>query len=288
MILEFVFPNNRIEVAVEMLDNPGVQAWADKFLNNKYITSVLVHDHLWVSDMDTTKFNHAAAECGILIGQLAQHGIIYSGPDISTVDHNTLNHVHRFFTHNQKRCNINGFGNNFDYDSVMSMLDRINTCVHDLEVFLPRGPVNIPVTRIEEIKLYHPTHYGTTDWVELTDYHQYHSDQHYDVILSSEVLGKTLLQSYLDQDNPTDWDTSGHYVSAGGLQITYLPTRQQIYQSDSFKRWLDQHHADPAELMYDFPIGNIQDRDTGPFQQVLQQLNHCQHSDVSVIYRKNK
>lgn len=287
MILEFVFPTNRIEVQVNLLDNPGVQAWTNKFLNNNYTTSVLVHDHLWVPEMDTTKFNHAVAECSIMISKLAQHGIIYSGPDIGTVDHNTLNHVHRFFTHSQQRCNVRGFGNDFDYDSVMSMLDSVNTCVHDLEGFLPRGPVDIPVRQIEEIKLYHPTQYGTSDWVNLTDYREYHSSQHYDIILSSEVLGKTLLQSYLDQDDPTDWDTSGHYASAGGLQIAYLLTRQQIYQSNSFKQWLAQYHADPVDLMYDFPIGNIQDKDTGPFQQVLIELNHCKFSDVTVNYRKN-
>lgn len=286
MILEFIFPNERIEVVVDLVDNPGVNAWTDKFLDN-YTTLLTVHDHLKVSKMDAEKFNHAAADCDSLINQLAQHGIIYLGPDISTVDHNTLNHVHRFFTHNQQRCNVREFGNNFDYDLVISMLDSINTHVHDLEGFLPRGPVDMPVSQIEEIKLYHPTHCDTADWVDLTDYRQYHSDQHYDVILSSEVLGKTLLQSYLDQDDPTDWDTSGHYVSAGDLQITHMPTRQQIYQSASFKQWLERHSADPTELKYDFPIGNIQDRDTGPFQQVLQQLNHCQHSEVLVIYRKN-
>jgi hypothetical protein len=287
MILEFIFPNDRIEVVVELLDNPGVAHWADKFLNNNYTTSALAHDHLWVPKLDTTKFNHAVAECSHLIGQLVQHGITYSGPDISTVDHNTLNRVHRFFTHNQQRCNVREFGSDFDYDSVMSMLDRINTCVHDLENFLPRGPADIPVKQIEEIKLYHPTQYGTTEWVNLTDYREYHSSQHYDIILSSEVLGKTLLQSYLDQDDPTDWDTSGHYVSAGGLQIAYLPTRQQIYQSNSFKQWLAQYNADPVDLMYDFPIGNIQNRDTGPFQQVLAELDHCKFSDVKVNYRKN-
>ena len=286
MILEFVFPTSRIEVQVNLLDNPGVQAWANKFLDN-YSTSVLAHDHLWVHDMDVAKFNHAFTQCHSLIDQLAQHNIVYSGPDISSVNHRSLNHVHRFFTHNQQRCNVREFGNSFDYDLVMSILDRLNTHVHELECYIPRGPDDIVVDQIEEVKLYHPTHYGTTNWIDLTEYQQYHSDQHYDVILSSEILGKTLLQSYLDQDDPTDWDTSGHYVSAGGLQITYMPTRQQIYQSNSFKQWLAQYNADPAELKYDFPIGNIQDRDTGPFQQVLAELDHCRFSDVLVNYRKN-
>lgn len=287
MILEFIFPTNCIEVQVNLLDNPGVQAWANKFLDN-YTTSVLVHDHLWVHDMNVAKFDHALAQCHSLIDQLVQHNMVYLGPDIRPVDHTSLNHLHRFFTHNQQRCNVRDFGHDFDYGPVMSMLDQLNNYVHELENYIPRGPDDIAVDQIEEIKLYHPSHYGTANWVDLTDYQQYHSDQHYDVILSSEILGKTLLQSYLDQDDPTDWDTSGHYASAGGLQITYLPTRQQIYQSASFTQWLEQHSADPAELKYDFPIGNIQDRDTGPFQQVLEQLNHCRFGDVSVNYRKNK
>jgi hypothetical protein len=286
MILEFIFSNERIEVQVNLLDNPGVAQWADKFLNCNYTTSVLSHDHLWVHDMDTAKFNHAVAECQILIGQLAQHGIVYAGPNIATVDHHVLNHVHRFFTHSQQRCNNKEFGIDFDYHSVMPMLDKLNLHVHELERYIARGPDDIPVDQIEEIKLYHSTDYMSDAWCSLADYQQYHSDQHYDVILSSEILGKTLLQSYLDQDNPGDWDTSGHYSSAGGLQITYLPTRQTIYQSHSFQQWLQQHQVDPDQLRYDFPIGNIQDRDTGPFQQVLQKLQHCRHNKVSVIYKR--
>jgi hypothetical protein len=168
----------------------------------------------------------------------------------------------------------------------MIMLDRLNNYVHELECYLLRGPTDMPVSQIEEIKLYQPAHYNSNVWCSLTDYQQYHSDQHYDIILGSEILGKTLLQSYLDQDDPRDWDTSGHYASAGGLQITYLPTRQTIYQSRSFQQWLQQHQVGPDQLRHDFPIGNIQDRDTGPFQQVLQKLQHCSHHEVSVTYKR--
>jgi hypothetical protein len=158
--------------------------------------------------------------------------------------------------------------------------------VHELELYIARGPEDMLVNQIEEIKLYQFTDCMSDAWCSLEDYQQYHSDQHYDVILSSEILGKTLLQSYLDQDDPSDWDTSGHYASAGSLQITYLPTRQTIYQSRSFQQWLQQHQVNPDQLRYDFPIGNIQDRDTGPFQQVLQKLQHCQHREVLVAYKR--
>ena len=286
MILEFIFPNDRIEVVVELLDNPGVAHWADKFLNCNYTTNVLCHDHLWVCKMNQHSFDHSRTQCHQLISQLAQFGLVYQGLDIGTIDHHSLNHVHRFFTHSQQCCNTREFGIDFDYHSVMLMLDELNLHVHELERYIARGPSDMPVDQIEEIKLYHPTDYMSDAWCSLADYQQYHSDQHYDVILSSEILGKTLLQSYLDQDDPGDWDTSGHYASAGGLQITYLPTRQTIYQSHSFQQWLQQHQVDPDQLRYDFPIGNIQDRDTGPFQQVLQKLQHCRHNEVSVIYKR--
>jgi hypothetical protein len=297
MILEFIFPDERIEVHVDLLDNPGVAHWADKFLNCNYTTSVLSHDHLWVCAMDQHSFDHSHTRCQQLISQLAQLGVVYQGPDIGTVDHHNLNHVHRFFTHNQQRCNIIAalhrrgknveFDNDLDYHTAMPMLDELNLHVHELERYIARGPDDMLVDQIEEIKLYQPAHYNSNVWCSLADYQQYHSDQHYDIILGSEILGKTLFQSYLDQDDPRDWDTSGHYASAGGLQITYLPTRQQIYQSDSFKNWLYKYNADPNGLKYDFPIGNIQNRDTGPFQQVLAQLDRHKFDDVSVIYRKN-
>jgi hypothetical protein len=288
MILEFIFSDERIEVQVDLLDNPGVAHWADKFLNCNYTTFALGHDHLWVANIDQTSFDHLHAQCQQLISQLAQFGLVYQGPDIATVDHPSLNHVHRFFTHNQHLCNTRQFGNDFDYHSVLLMLDELNLYVHELERYIARGPSDIAVDQIEEIKLWQPADYNNNNWCSLLDYQQYHSDQHYDIILSSEILGKTLLQSYLDQDDPRDWDTSGHHVSAGGLQITYLPTRQTIYQSSSFQRWLQQYQVDPDQLRYDFPIGNIRDRDTGPFQQVLQRLQHYVPGGIPVKYKRKQ
>jgi hypothetical protein len=286
MILEFIFPDERIEVQVNLLDNPGVQAWADKFLDCNYTTGVLFHDHLGVWKMDHDRFDRGHRQCQRLISQLAQFGFVYQGPDIGTVNHPSLNCVHRFFTHNQQRCNNREFGNDFDYLSVMRMLDKLNLYVHELELYIARGPEDMPVDQIKEIKLYQFADCMSDAWCSLADYQQYHSDQHHDIILGSEILGKTLLQSYLDQDDPNDWDTSGHYSSAGGLQIAYLPTRQTIYQSRSFQQWLQQHQVNPDQLRYDFPIGDIQDRDTGPFQQVLQKLQHCRHDEVTVTYKR--
>lgn len=289
MILQFVSPTASIEVQVELLDNPGVQAWTDKFLSGTYETTVIQHDHLYTRPPDYEYINKLYNQCKILVDELDQHGIIYSGPNIvpfetSTTEqmHQWLNSLHRFFTHNQQRCNVRQLPPGSDYQLIFHKLEEINYHIHDIELYVPRRSQDLAVDSIDEIKLWHNAQTTDPAWVSLESYKQYHSDQYHSVLLTSEVLGKTILQSYLDDDNPNDWDTSGHYSSAGGLQICCTNARQQIYQSTSFQQWLARHGLRSQDVYYDFPIGNI--KDMPAFQQLV---NSSAFADVKkVIYRK--
>jgi hypothetical protein len=278
MILEFISPTNSVDVHVDLLDNPGVQLWANKFLNVTYETVVIEHDHLETRVLDTAYVTHLQSECKKLVADLAKHDIIYSGADIVDINdatsdqmHKWLNQLHRFFTHNSQRCNLRQFPQNTDYSLVLDKLETINYYIHDIELYVPRCAEDLVVDKIQEIKLWQNTLAGTQNWLNLESHRQFHSDQHYHVILTSEVLGKTILQSYLDNDDPNDWDTSGHYASAGGLQICCSNTRQQIYQSNGFKKWLSDNKMHHQDVYYDFPIGNI--RDIDKFQQFVHSSN---------------
>jgi hypothetical protein len=278
MILEFISPTDSVDVHVDLLDNPGVQLWANKFLNVTYETIVIQHDHLYTRPPDYQRINKLQNQCKILVEELAQHGVVYSGADIvpfetSTTEqmHQWLNQLHRFFTHNQERCNLRQLTPGADYHLIFHKLEQINYHIHDIELYVPRRSQDLAVNSIDEIKLWHNSQTTDPAWVNLEPHRQYHSDQHYHVILTSEVLGKTILQSYLDNDDPNDWDTSGHYASAGGLQICCSNTRQRIYQSDSFKKWLSDNKMNHQDVYYDFPIGNI--RDIDKFQQFVHSSN---------------
>lgn len=278
MILEFISPTDSVDVHVDLLDNPGVQLWANKFLNVNYETVVIEHDHLETRILDTAYVNHLQSECKKLVADLAEHGIIYSGADIVDINvatsdqmHKWLNQLHRFFTHNSQRCNLRQFSQNTDYSLVLDKLETINYYIHDIELYVPRCAKDLVVDKIQEIKLWQNTLAGTQNWLNLESHRQFHSDQYCHVILTSEVLGKTILQSYLDNDDPNDWDTSGHYASAGGLQICCSNTRQQIYQSDGFKKWLSDNRMNHQDVYYDFPVGNI--RDIDKFQQFVHSSN---------------
>lgn len=292
MRIEFQLPHKIINLYVELLDNPGVRAWADCFANG-YQTTVTYHDHLYVRSNDFGYIAKAYRAIPNLLEQLARLDIVYRGLPMVEFDldnsdsiHQWLNHLHRFFTHNQQKCNLKHFGNNFDYRLGSELLDKLNTHIHELELYLPRGPADIPVSEINELKLYHPTESGNGGWTNLLEFSQYHSADYYDVILTSEILGKTILQSYLDLDDPSDWDTSGHYASAGGLQICIEPTRQQIYQSQSFQNWLGKHQVDPNNVKYDYPIGNIVNKHSPEWNELIEIFKKTASPNINVTYRK--
>lgn len=290
MRLEFQLPHKTINLYVDLLDNPGVQAWANCFCNG-YETQAISHDHLYVVDTNFELLNKLCQQVAVLLEQLASLGIVYQGPDSVEFDtknsnniHHWLNALHRFFTHNQEACNQRTFGNRFNCFAASKALHELNAHVHTIELYVPRGPADIPVSVISEIKLYHATDSGSGMWLDLSDYMQYHSQHHYDVVLTSEILGKTILQSYLDLDNPNDWDTSGHYVSAGGIQICVDSTRQTIYQSQSFQNWLTTYGVDPAVVKYDYPIGNIQNKNSAEWHELVEFLNISSDVKIKVTY----
>jgi hypothetical protein len=296
MRLEFQLPDQVVTVEVDLANNPGAQAWISKF--DKHVTLAGIHDHLYVPEINVSNedvYDHARQQCLTVLDNLKQMGVEYTGPipfAPDQVNAACLNQLHRFFTHTQQIYNTlqaELSQQNQDPDhclpsigKIIQHLQELNHCVHEMEFYCVRAHADVIVDSIEEIKLYTPTEFKNPAWIDLECYREFHTDQHYDVILSSEVLGKTLLQSYIDGDDPTDWDTSGHYSSAGGLQICWTNTRQQIYQSEHFKNWLKSHDA--VDVWYDFPIGNI--RNLESFQPVLDFLKANQSTQVPVTYHK--
>jgi hypothetical protein len=276
MQLKFQLPHKIINLYVDLIDNPGVQAWY-KFFGNGYEARPVFHEHLYVADANFERLNQLYQQITDLLTQLKHMGIVYQGLAAVEFDtknsdniHHWLNALHRFFTHNQQACNLREFDNDFDYSVASTLLHELNAHIHAIDLYVPQGPADIPVSSIPEIRHWHAYDRGCLD---LTDYGQYHSQQHYDIILSHEILGKTILQSYLDLDNPNDWDTSGHYTSAGGIQICIDSTRQTIYQSQSFQNWLTKYGVDPAVVKYDYPLGNIRNKNSAEWHELVEFFN---------------
>jgi len=76
------------------------------------------------------------------------------------------------------------------------------------------------------------------------------------------------LQSFIDNDNPNHWDTTGHWITHGGCKLVLNQWEHQVYNSKEFAMWLDNNNTTKIQLKGNYPLGKIRNRD----QVLLNQL----------------
>jgi hypothetical protein len=92
---------------------------------------------------------------------------------------------------------------------------------------------------------------------DIKPYMNCHRRDHHDVVLDPYILGKTIIQSFLDIDDPSQWDTTGHVSTDGGCMFVLTDHRQTIYQSSEYYNWLAKYNLNYYNTYADFPIGNF-------------------------------
>lgn len=265
MKIYFEFPNIIECLEIDLLDNPAIKSWSDHFRPRlRTISFVQIQNDFssgWPWDENKLKSNLKIIKDNL--DKLSQLGYTYGSlpTDVSDLTRSFTNTLHRFFTHTQRQINFNSVYSLEDARHITSLLQDINFYVHDIEKYLPGViPFSDP---IEEICMYvNQRSFDSLPWWHMEEQHrQYHTPDHCDVIFGEEILGKSILRSYIDGDDPNDWDTTGHYDNAGCLLISPSNARQNIYRSDDFKKWLSDHGMSPETTCYDFPVGNVRNKD---------------------------
>ena len=267
--MKFEFPDGPMILDIDVIDNPGAQSWADFFLPNITEAEAHVESPFVIWDYNTNALTQYLSTCKNLVAELSSLVDPYTGPMPETIDQITrdfTNSLHRYFTHTQRgvhdRFPLNA---NPDHDEVKlqkhitKLLVDLNDNIHCIERYMM--PV-VPSVELNEIYVSSEPAYDNPRWWKMDQAHrQYHTAEHADIILGSQILGKTILRSYCDGDNPNDWDTSGHYTNGGALQIQTGPRfRNEIYTSENFKNWLAQWGLTPETAWFDYPIGNIKNK----------------------------
>lgn len=268
MKISFLFPTEILDLHIELINNPAVTSWAEHFKNG-FLAKANIQNYYVIFPHDPIKLEEYLGICRLRIEQLKEIGYVYNGPlpnNINDIDRNFTNQLHRFFTHNQHVVNhaywpeLSLNEHITKQKSITSLLQDVNENVHLIERYLKPVP-DINSESLQEIYLSaEPAYDHPTWWAMDHDYRQYHTDNHADIIFGSQILGKTLLRSFLDGDDPVDWDTTGHYANNGTLQILPTNGREQIYNSKQFNQWLLQHNINRSNVFFDFPVGNIINR----------------------------
>lgn len=197
----------------------------------------------------------------------------------------TLNYLHRFFTYNilwyhdnKKNPCLNPYDNNFKLDETMSfqqwldILDEINQSVHRLESYaIPQDNLKF-IRNTFPLCFYNliPTRTTTdlTTWLDFDDFDKNNNYKYFDyfneidhdnqlILLNESILGKSVLQSFSDEDDVNARDCTGRLGSFGGFIIDLNQNRNKIYQSEKFKKWAHRQQCRVNLLPLEFPIGYL-------------------------------
>lgn len=290
MIIQFLFPDQPVDLEIELVDNPAVASWARHFATRGFQGHANLQDHNRRWQYDATVISFHLTQCEMVLAELARWGYRweYAWPQQQEITRDMLNRLHRYFTYYQDQVNrVQWTDRPVDQALekkrlITHLLQQVNDHVHAIERYLLPVP-DVSGFDLQEIYVGDDLPYDDQHWWTMApDDRQYHSDQHADVIFGSQILGKTLLRSYLDGDDPNDHDTTGHYCNNCALQILPTRSREQIYQSEDFNRWLAQHGLDRSRAWFDFPVGRVVNHDL--LQQLIDLFN--QHDNlVDVRYQ---
>jgi hypothetical protein len=167
------------------------------------------------------------------------------------IDQNFMNKLHRHFTDS---CAVLWYPKHADSAdrTLDKILQELNNNIHELEGYLPTDHKSKYSGLQNEIWALNN---GRELGYDIFPFRQYHSYEPADLILDGYILGKTLMESFACDDDPTSWDTAGHMRTNGGAIIQLTTTRQEIYNSSEFYNWLQRHGVEKYQKYADFPLG---------------------------------
>ena len=263
MQADFKFLNTNGEivdtVSVELLDTPASLAWQYAVhLNNKNrkissrstiggYSNIINQAHV-----DST-FEKICA----CIDQLADTEFPYTGslPETALdIDQQFLNQLHRYFTDSCLEIWNYKFSDFALQITLNEIFQQLNILIHAIENYFPTPQKQQWQGCGKEIHLHSN---GDSTSYDIAPFRGCHSYERADLVLDSHILGKTLIESFMCNDNPAHWDTSGHVRTSGGCVFLLTDHRQQIYNSNEFIEWLSSHQTSKQKQFADLPLGNL-------------------------------
>jgi len=263
--LTFHVQSQTIPMIIDLIDNPGVRAWAEhctKLPNvRKAVRQPLPGYPVTGADDHAKAWQHQQQVQQELSGSTTPIPLPVTSADQVTQHH--LNVWHRWFTDESKKIDQALAYQELAHE--YHWLHELNQVVHIWERFLTEWPRSTFAPEYSvELNLWPETSahgFPTIPSVDLEPFVGCHSFQQADLILDQAIHGKSTMQSFLDNDDPKHWDTTGHHLSHGGCKLVTSTNRSAIYQSNEFKQWMANNNVDYQTVLGDFPLGQIRNKD---------------------------
>jgi hypothetical protein len=244
------------QVEFDLFDNPGVRAWQCAVMLNSPDRTLVQRPTILNRSIVTTNVYTTYQQLKLAIKNLAQTRFAWKEfvPEtFDQVDQLFMNSLHRHFT--------NSCYSLWDHKQVQSdnvkidkILHEVNDLVHQLETYLGTDIKLIYGNTNTEIRA---SNDGRELGYDIFPFRHYHSYEPADLILDPYILGKTLIESFACNDDPSSWDTNGHMRTNGGSIMLLDTLRSKIYNSKEFIEWLNQYGLEKSSKLADFPLGNF-------------------------------
>ena len=182
-----------------------------------------------------------------------------------------LNDIHRCFTTadrlrdrwtelSTETFDINN--DEFKRAKFLSHIHDINFCVHEIEYYVPTarklqyGNISSYTQFIDPTT--YPKHYKDEQYITLTDEDlDLFTLDHVDVTLNDNILGKSYMVAFLDEDDPRCPDITPNQIATGEIKIGIDDSRTKLFQSRDYTDWFAQHRMNINNHHGCMPIGNI-------------------------------
>lgn len=263
--LTFQVDTQTIPMIIDLFDNPGVRAWAEhctKLPNVRKVVRQPLPGYPVLNASDhAAAWQHQQQIQLELSRSTTPIPLPVTGAEQVTQHH--LNVWHRWFTDETKK--IDQAFTHQELAHEYHWLHELNQVVHVWERFLIEWPRNTFAPEYSvELNLWPETTahgFPLIPSVNLEPFVDCHSFEPADLILDQAIHGKSTMQSFLDNDDPKHWDTTGHHLSHGGCKLVTSANRSNIYQSNEFKQWLANNNVNYQTVLGDFPLGQIRNKD---------------------------
>ena len=294
MFIKLQFPNNDL-LTIKLFDNSAARKWFSFFSRRHTNKSIPINLSDNYNNINYYKKNKIRFENQIIEEWTKIHQSLKNLKDLGYIsnielpaifDHqqSRLNQLHRFFTTNaawDHKCyddlrihEPNPIDSNFyitmeNRQHFKNCIHQINASVHILESFTdPENRKILDVLPLNFVYVMTQNNIANLDtWCQFSldeqqenyKYLQYLECGQPLVLLDNSITGKSYLQNFLEDDDPTSEDCTGREGSHGGLIIDTNDNRQKIYSSDKFQAWAD--HYGLKNIPYEFAIGVVIDCD---------------------------
>ena len=175
--------------------------------------------------------------------------------------HECLNRLHRDFT-TAEQCPPP----DRTFAEWLSLVNRINESVHDLERYCHtphRVWANHEFSQHRDLLIW-PDHWDNSrggQWLDLTDLRSqclgWPTEDPQSVYLNTSIRGKSVLQAFLEHDDPREDDVQGQWGTFGALCIPQTTARHQLYRSRQFGEWCGLHGVREDDLPLEFCVGRV-------------------------------